>query len=242
MLLLGSTPLKAQSKKEVLAAMQASNDSLINTMRLEQEQADKEINNLRQEITIQQTNIQLNRGILNNLMKDEEALNLRMETIADSVALFQHDERALEVLKYLANKRLDYHHEDERFKHLKQVVIASGFHTSNNRPDLMYTLLYDQNYPDIVNANQHFYYYADQNRLLELEFKQPLELLHYIEVHRIGPQDGYGTVVLQSPGNPRTRKVDAAFRIQGDQIVLDDKYMPAIRQANVELMIQLGEY
>jgi hypothetical protein len=231
MLLLLATGLYGQSKKAALAALQAKKDSLINIMMLENEQASRDKEKKQREIAVINNDISGQQAMLKNLKTEYRSLQQKLQQKLDSTEQFMFDAHAVEIInEYKLNDQdfFDNGYQD----YLESIVIASGRFSPDNQPDYFYTYLFNEE----QIKNKHYFYTAEKNQVTELRLESTVELLRNFEVYRMEKGVLYGAAVLQLPNSNQIKKVDAAFSIRENQLLINSRFLPAIRQANDALM------
>jgi hypothetical protein len=155
----------------------------------------------------------------------------KLQQQLDSTAQFMFDAHAVEIInEYKLNDQdfIDNGYPD----YLESIVIASGRFSPDNQPDYFYTYLFNEE----QIKNKHYFYTAEKNQVTELRLESTVELLRNFEVYSMGKGVLYGAAVLQLPNSNQIKKVDAAFSIRENQLLINSRYLPAIRQANDALM------
>lgn len=170
-------------------------------------------------------------AILKNLKTEYRSLQQKLQQKLDSTAQFMFDAHAVEVIsEYKLNDQdfFDNGYQD----YLESIVIASGRFSPDNLPDYFYTYLFNEE----QTKNKHYFYASEKNQVTELRLERTVELLRYIEVYRMEKGVLYGAAVLQLPNSNQINKVDAEFSIRENQLLINSRFLPAIRQANDALM------
>ncbi len=122
----------------------------------------------------------------------------------------------------------------------QDLEIVSGDYTNDGVLDYFFDVYF---YPggDYVYVT-HFFYESDLNQIRELSIQNATDFFKNIYVKKINQAKIIGSAHLWSAFSGEhfaVRHVEAEFRIQGDKIVFDDKYIPKFLEAENEISAEL---
>lgn len=147
------------------------------------------------------------------------------------------DDEAKELIKkFLKDNDRMY----KEYGEIEDLYLVGGNYNNDGALDYFYTVGF---FPggDFIYFT-HFFYDSEQNKITELKMNKSIEFVSSIDVKEISLGKLIGEAYIWSAFSGEhmaSRFVKAEFKLDGDKITCDEKYIPAFKKAQKEIQKEL---